>query len=55
MTLEEREQLKVLLQPALNGWVKEQVAASKGRMWCEETVGADGVTYAAFGWRTQGH
>lgn len=49
MDADEQAALKALDQPRLNDWVRAQVAATKGAMWCEDRRGTDGVTYTAFG------
>ena len=45
----EREALRQLDQAALNLWVHQQVALCGGKMWVEDRLGTDGITYAAFG------
>jgi hypothetical protein len=45
----EQAALKALDQARLNDWVRAQVAATHGAMWCEDRRGTDGVTYTAFG------
>jgi hypothetical protein len=49
MDVIERETLRQLDQAALNRWVHAQVARCGGQMWVEDRLGADGITYAAFG------
>ena len=49
MDAAERETLRQLDQPALNRWVHAQVALCSGKMWVEDRLGTDGITYAAFG------
>lgn len=49
MDAAERETLRQLDQPALNRWVHAQVALCSGKMWVEDQLGTDGITYAAFG------
>ena len=49
MDASEKAALKTLDQPQLNEWVRAQVAATHGAMWCEDRRGTDDVTYTAFG------
>jgi hypothetical protein len=49
MTAAERASLDALPQREKNEWVKRQVAATSGALWCEDRLGTDGVVYTAFG------
>jgi hypothetical protein len=49
MDASEEAALKSLDQARLNDWVRAQVAATRGAMWCEDRRGTDGVIYTAFG------